>query len=69
MTKYRTTRDIIIPAGTEVLLETPHERSYPVDSAVIDVEVPGIDSSAEIVMNFEDVLAAGFIEEVGTPVD
>jgi hypothetical protein len=58
---YTTTRDILIPAGTEVTLELPHERKYHADMASI-VQGYTADNFLEVLMDIEEGIASGLIK-------
>lgn len=65
MSGYRTTKDIVIPAGTEVTKEPPHERKYHYDSGTIVVDVGMLESHVELVVDFDDALEQELIKEIG----
>ena len=62
MKKYRTLRDILIPAGTEVTAEMPHKTQHYTESAVVTIEVTR-DIAAEWRMDLEEAIEAELIEE------
>lgn len=63
--KYRTTRDVIIPAGAEVTVEPPQTREYHVDmGSIVSDYVEESPSSLELLFDIEDALEVGLIEEV-----
>lgn len=60
--KYRTKRDIIIPAGTEVTTDPPHKTEFMTERATVMIEVTR-DITAEWHMDLEEGLEAGVVEE------
>lgn len=61
--KYRLVKDIVIPAGTEVTKEPPHQVEYYTDTAVVLIAVTN-DVTAHWYMDLEEALAEGVVEEV-----
>jgi hypothetical protein len=65
MTVYRTTEDIVIPAGTFVNLEPPANRFYVSQYASVPIEIKVAPEGAEWVFpDLEQAVEAGLIEEV-----
>ena len=63
MTKYRTTKDITIPAGTEVTAEPPHKTERLTETASITTAVTD-DVTSEWRMDLEEAIAEGVVEEI-----
>jgi hypothetical protein len=61
--KYRTTKDIVIPAGTEVDADPPHKTQYYSESAVILTAVTN-DVTSEWRMDMQEAIDEGLVEEV-----
>jgi hypothetical protein len=60
--KYRTTEDIIIPAGAEVDVDPPHGRNFVTAYATVLMEI-GKDITAEWLVDLDEAIKAGIIEE------
>lgn len=63
--QYRTTRDIVIPAGAVIDVDPPHSRSYAVPHATLisDIEADK-DCSWEWLMDLNEAIRVGLIEEI-----
>lgn len=65
MTKYRTTREIRVPEGTEVEVDPADTtREYSKESVVLNIDIAELPSRAELIIDLEDALAAKVVEEV-----
>ena len=60
---YRTAKEIVIPAGSEVSVEENRTSSYKTPHASVLIEVDP-DSTAEWMMDLDEAIAAGLVEEV-----
>lgn len=61
--KYRTAKDIVIPAGTEVAGEPPHGSNFFTDRASVLIAVTK-DVTAEWSMDLEEAIETGLVEGV-----
>jgi hypothetical protein len=66
MTTYKTVYDIMIPAGTLVSREPPHDTSFPVETAMIEVDIPILSSMSHLAIDWQDAIDAGLVIE-GAP--
>ena len=65
MPVYRTTADILIPAGTFVNVEPPANRFYATAYASVPIDVPtGSVEGAEWLLDLSQAIADGTVEEV-----
>ena len=58
--RYRLTRDILIPAGTDVVIEPPHKTEYFGDTVTVFIEVDK-DHTSFWTMHLEDALETGML--------
>jgi hypothetical protein len=63
--KYRTTKDIVIPAGTEVNIDPPHRVDHFTTHASVLTAVTK-DITSEWYMDLEEAIETGLVEEVTT---
>jgi hypothetical protein len=65
MIRYRTTREIRVPEGTEVEVDPADtSREYSKETVVLNIDISELPSRAELVLDLEDALAAKVIEEI-----
>jgi hypothetical protein len=64
MTTYKTVYDITIPAGTIVIREAPHDTSFPVETAMIEVDIPILNSMSHLAIDWQDAAESGLVTEV-----
>lgn len=62
-TQYRTTKDIVIPAGTEISKEPPRTSKYATERATVLIEVTP-DVTAEWHMDLEEAIMEGIVEPI-----
>lgn len=62
-TQYRITKDIVIPAGTEISKEPPRTSDYATERATVLIEVtPNV--TAEWHMDLEEAIMEGVVEPI-----
>jgi hypothetical protein len=60
---YRTAKDIVIPAGSEVTVEEQRTSKYVTPHASVLIEVDP-DNTAEWLMDLDEAIETGLVEEV-----